>query len=215
MSKSAKELLKEINTLLNDILVGTTKRHEYEIRMSVEDLEAIRNVLAQAAERENLEEKLAEMMGGIHSKMWEDVFSSARSGKEQGSFTFEDLYNSAFRNSSFWSDQFGESATQQEARRRQTEEELRRFWKERPFGRGPYTKYNHYTYEEASRPPPKQEKPKRPWYEVLGLRPGATKSQINNAYRSLAMRFHPDRKGGSHEKMSEINVARNEGLAGL
>lgn len=54
---------------------------------------------------------------------------------------------------------------------------------------------------------------RRPWHEVLGVRPDATLAQRQKAYRSLAMQYHPDRKGGSNEKMQELNQAKKE--AGL
>lgn len=52
----------------------------------------------------------------------------------------------------------------------------------------------------------------RPWWEVLGVERSATKDQINAAYRRLASASHPD-KGGTAERMAEINRARDEGLA--
>lgn len=52
----------------------------------------------------------------------------------------------------------------------------------------------------------------RPWWEVLGVPRDATKDQINIAYRRLASDAHPD-KGGTAERMAEINRAREEGLA--
>jgi len=57
--------------------------------------------------------------------------------------------------------------------------------------------------------PPKTDK-KREWYEILGVRPNSTKPQRKKAYQSLAMKYHPDRPGGSHEKMSELNQAKKE-----
>ncbi|MGZ8095615.1 MAG: hypothetical protein ACXWUD_05155 [Methylosarcina sp.] len=36
-----------------------------------------------------------------------------------------------------------------------------------------------------------------------------TKEQINKIYKRLAMKFHPERKGGSHKAMVRINVARD------
>ena len=44
-------------------------------------------------------------------------------------------------------------------------------------------------------------------YEVLGLRVDAGGDQIARAYRDLAKRHHPDRPGGSRERMAEINAA--------
>ena len=46
----------------------------------------------------------------------------------------------------------------------------------------------------------------RDHYHVLGLRIGATLDQVKRAYRSLAMRFHPDH-GGSEERMKAVNAA--------
>lgn len=52
----------------------------------------------------------------------------------------------------------------------------------------------------------------RPWWEVLGVARDANRDQINTAYRRLASEAHPD-KGGTAERMAEINRARDEGLA--
>lgn len=59
----------------------------------------------------------------------------------------------------------------------------------------------------------------KPWREVLGvdgaingLGPNAARAMIENAYRELAVIHHPDRSGGSHERMAEINRARDEAL---
>lgn len=51
----------------------------------------------------------------------------------------------------------------------------------------------------------------RPWYEVLGVDANATPDEIAAAHRRKAIEMHPDR-GGSHDAMSELNVARDEGL---
>ncbi len=53
----------------------------------------------------------------------------------------------------------------------------------------------------------------RPWWEVLGVPRDSTREQITEAYRRLASAAHPD-KGGTAERMAEINRARDEGLAG-
>lgn len=50
------------------------------------------------------------------------------------------------------------------------------------------------------------------WWDVLGVPHGATKDAIQAAYRKLASEAHPD-KGGTAERMAEINRARDEGLA--
>lgn len=51
---------------------------------------------------------------------------------------------------------------------------------------------------------------KRDYYEVLGINKTADEAAIKRAYRSLAMRFHPDRNPGDAEAvkhMKEINEA--------
>jgi molecular chaperone DnaJ len=50
---------------------------------------------------------------------------------------------------------------------------------------------------------------KRDYYEVLGLQKGASKEQIKDSYRKLAMQFHPDRNKdvGAEEKFKEISEA--------
>lgn len=56
---------------------------------------------------------------------------------------------------------------------------------------------------------------RKPWREVLGLPPGPlTKPDIVGAYRRAAEKAHPD-KGGSHEAMSALNAARDEGLKAI
>lgn len=49
------------------------------------------------------------------------------------------------------------------------------------------------------------------WNEVLGVEPTATREQINAAFRERAATAHPDR-GGSHDAMSALNAARDQGL---
>jgi len=49
------------------------------------------------------------------------------------------------------------------------------------------------------------------WHVVLGVPGDATEEQINAAYRAKAKVAHSD-VGGSNAAMSEINVARDEGL---
>jgi hypothetical protein len=53
--------------------------------------------------------------------------------------------------------------------------------------------------------------------QVLGIRADAalTPSLIDEAYRSAAQNAHPDRDGGSNEKMSELNRARAEAKAAI
>lgn len=44
-------------------------------------------------------------------------------------------------------------------------------------------------------------------YAVLGLRPGAGRAEIDEAYRRLIKRYHPDRMGGDGSHAAEINRA--------
>lgn len=44
-------------------------------------------------------------------------------------------------------------------------------------------------------------------YDVLGLRPGAGRAEVNDAYRRLMKRHHPDRPGGNANRAAEINLA--------
>lgn len=47
-----------------------------------------------------------------------------------------------------------------------------------------------------------------PW-TILGVRQGASRDEIEAAYRGQAKRIHPD-QGGSHDQMSRLNLARTE-----
>lgn len=62
-------------------------------------------------------------------------------------------------------------------------------------------------------PPAAGAKPKRPWWEVLGLPSDGVKfftpAMVEAQYRELAAKAHPDR-GGSADAMAELNVARDE-----
>lgn len=44
-------------------------------------------------------------------------------------------------------------------------------------------------------------------YDTLNLKPGASADQIKEAYRREASRAHPDREGGSTERMQAVNEA--------
>lgn len=52
----------------------------------------------------------------------------------------------------------------------------------------------------------------RHWSEVLDITNKSTREQVKSAYRALASRYHPDKPGGSHEKMAELNAAQEQAL---
>ncbi len=47
---------------------------------------------------------------------------------------------------------------------------------------------------------------KRDYYESLGIKKGANKEEIKKAFRTLALKYHPD-KGGDAEKFKEVSEA--------
>jgi hypothetical protein len=51
----------------------------------------------------------------------------------------------------------------------------------------------------------------RDWREVLGVPKDASRDDIRAAYRRLASQHHPD-KGGSADKMAELNAAQDKAL---
>lgn len=55
---------------------------------------------------------------------------------------------------------------------------------------------------------------KRTWRQVFGITPDAkvTRAVIMDLFRKLAAERHPDKPGGSHDLMAELNQARDEAL---
>ncbi len=45
------------------------------------------------------------------------------------------------------------------------------------------------------------------YYDILGVDKKASKDEIKKAFRSLAHKYHPDKKGGDAEKFKEVNEA--------
>ena len=50
---------------------------------------------------------------------------------------------------------------------------------------------------------------KRDYYEVLGVQKNASKEEIKNTYRKLALQYHPDRnkEPSAEEKFKELSEA--------
>ncbi|NCB03771.1 MAG: molecular chaperone DnaJ, partial [Spirochaetia bacterium] len=51
---------------------------------------------------------------------------------------------------------------------------------------------------------------KRDYYEVLGLKKGASEAEIKSAFRKKAMEYHPDKNPGdkkAEDKFKEVNEA--------
>ena len=50
---------------------------------------------------------------------------------------------------------------------------------------------------------------RRDYYEVLGVQKNASKDEIKNAYRRLALQYHPDRnkEPSAEEKFKELSEA--------
>jgi hypothetical protein len=54
------------------------------------------------------------------------------------------------------------------------------------------------------------------WWEILGLSgPRASKDEVAAAYRRASQEAHPDRPGGSHDRMAAVNAARDEAMRAL
>lgn len=51
-----------------------------------------------------------------------------------------------------------------------------------------------------------------PWWQVLEVQQGASVAEIEAAYKRLARDRHPDRPGGSHDMMADLNRAREQGM---
>ena len=52
---------------------------------------------------------------------------------------------------------------------------------------------------------------KRDYYEVLGLKKGASEDEIKKAFRKLAMKYHPDKKPGDKEAEEGAVSVRKRG----
>src|SRR3990167_2129267 len=45
------------------------------------------------------------------------------------------------------------------------------------------------------------------YYQVLGVQKGASEEDIKSAFRKLAHKYHPDKKGGDEKKFKEVSEA--------
>ena len=43
------------------------------------------------------------------------------------------------------------------------------------------------------------------YYQVLGVTKAATEEEIKSAFRKLAHKYHPDKKGGDEKKFKEVS----------
>lgn len=53
---------------------------------------------------------------------------------------------------------------------------------------------------------------RRPWYEVLGVSPDATRAEIDRAYRALIEQYHPDKFNQHGDDIREIASKRAKEL---
>ncbi len=54
---------------------------------------------------------------------------------------------------------------------------------------------------------------KRPWREVLAWHSGSiNRADLDKRFRELSLLRHPDKPGGSHDQMAELNRAREDAL---
>lgn len=52
----------------------------------------------------------------------------------------------------------------------------------------------------------------REWWDVLHVAKTCTREEVKQAYRRLASQYHPDKPGGSHAAMAELNAAQETAL---
>jgi hypothetical protein len=62
--------------------------------------------------------------------------------------------------------------------------------------------------------PTRVQRAKNP-YKVLNVPAGASAADIKKAYRVMALKYHPDSPGGSHEKFQEVQLAYEQVKSGV
>jgi DnaJ-class molecular chaperone len=50
------------------------------------------------------------------------------------------------------------------------------------------------------------------WYTILGISKTSTLEEVNKAFKAEALKCHPDKPGGSHEKFLELTTVYKEAV---
>ncbi len=56
----------------------------------------------------------------------------------------------------------------------------------------------------AAEPRPAAGRPKRPWFDVLEVQPGASTQEVKRAYHARMKEYHPDRTAGLGRELREL-----------
>lgn len=70
--------------------------------------------------------------------------------------------------------------------------------------------YGGYDGSEYQHQPTEEELKKKNYYDILGVSPKATSTEIKKAYRDLAVTHHPDKHGGDDTMFKFISMAYTE-----